>query len=51
MYRRCEFLAVALSLSFFLLQSVGSASMIDQSYDPGAGSGGYCVSSASTYAQ
>jgi hypothetical protein len=41
----------AVVFASFLVQSAASAAMLDQSYDPGPNSGGYFVSSASTYAQ
>ena len=41
----------AVVFASFLAQSAASAAVLDQSYDPGPNSGGYTVSSASTYAQ
>lgn len=42
---------VAVILVIFLAQSTASAAMLDQSYDPGAGSSAYYVNSIGKYAQ
>jgi hypothetical protein len=48
---RCSRSLVVWSLVVIYLPAWASASILDQSYDPGADSGGYFVSSASPFAQ